>query len=206
MKMIERNDNGLLVVISGPSGVGKGTICSRILKEFNAWESVSMTTRSMRDYEEEGKDYYFVNFEEFEDRISNDMFIEYAKYNDNYYGTPKDKIIEHIGKNIDVILEIEVKGARIVKDKFPSSILIYVVPPSFDVLKERLMNRNTETEEEIEKRLNIVKEEIKSLDCYDYVVVNDDLEKAVSEIIGIISSEKLKTSRINKVNVEWVLC
>lgn len=202
MKMIERNDNGLLVVISGPSGVGKGTICSRILKEFNAWESVSMTTRSMRDYEEEGKDYYFVNFEEFEDRISNDMFIEYAKYNDNYYGTPKDKIIEHIGKNIDVILEIEVKGARIVKDKFPSSILIYVVPPSFDVLKERLMNRNTETEEEIEKRLNIVKEEIKSLDCYDYVVVNDDLEKAVSEIIGIISSEKLKTSRINKVNVE----
>lgn len=206
MKMIERNDNGLLVVISGPSGVGKGTICSRILKEFNAWESVSMTTRSMREYEEEGKDYYFVNVEEFEDRISNDMFIEYAKYNDNYYGTPKDKIIEHIGKNIDVILEIEVKGARIVKDKFPSSILIYVVPPSFDVLKERLMNRNTETEEEIEKRLNIVKEEIKSLDCYDYVVVNDDLEKAVSEIIGIISSEKLKTSRINKVNVEWVLC
>lgn len=200
--MIEKSKKGLFIVISGPSGVGKGTICSKIIDEFGAWYSISMTTRNKRDYEIDGKDYYFVNKEEFEDRINKGLFIEYATYNDNYYGTPKDKVIEHIDKGIDVIIEIEVKGAKQLKDKFDDAILIYVAPPSFSNLKERLLNRGTETEEEINKRTDIVKEEIKYLDNYDYVVINDDLDVVVNEVINIIKSEKLKTKRISKINIE----
>lgn len=202
MDMVKRSSEGLLIVISGPSGVGKGTICKELLNKFNAWESISMTTRSRRNYELDGREYYFVSFDEFKNRIDNNMFIEYAQYNNNYYGTPKDKITEHLDNNIDVILEIEVKGAKIVKSKFPNSVLIYVVPPTFNVLKDRLLRRNTEDESEIIDRINIVKEEVKSLDYYDYVVVNDDIDRAIEEIVGIINSEKLRTSRIESINVD----
>ena len=125
-EMIERNNNGLLIIISGPSGVGKSTICDSLVKKFRAWVSVSMTTRSPRDGEVEGEDYYFISKDEFEERIRDNRFIEYAKYNDNYYGTPKDKLIEHLDKGIDSILEIEVQGAKKIKELFEDAILIYM--------------------------------------------------------------------------------
>ena len=199
--MIERKNSGLLIVISGPSGVGKGTISEKLIEKFNSWKSVSMTTRNPREGEIDGEDYYFVSVDEFENRINEDKFIEYAKYNDNYYGTPKDKLIEHMEDGIDSILEIEVQGAKNIKDMFNDAILIYIAPPSFDTLRERLLNRGTESEEEIDKRMNIAKKEIEYLDIYDYVVVNDDLELATREVIEIINSEKLKTSRVLKVNI-----
>lgn len=199
--MIRRNSEGLLVVVSGPSGVGKGTICKKILEEFSAWVSVSMTTRERREGEEEGISYYFVTKEEFEKRIEKGMLLEYAMYNGNYYGTPKDKILEHVEAGVDSILEIEVQGGEQVKKMFPNSVLIYIAPPSKEVLKERLIGRNTESLEVIEKRIEIIEKEIKYLNIYDYIVVNDDLEVACEEVINIIRSEKLKVSRVDEFKI-----
>ena len=142
-------NKGKFIVVSGPSGVGKGTICDVLIKELDAWYSVSMTTREMREGEEEGKNYYFVTKEEFERKIKEDNFIEYNIYNNNYYGTPKDKILEKIDAGIDVFLEIDVNGARNIKKQFPNSLLIYIAPPSIEELRKRLENRGTETEEKI---------------------------------------------------------
>ena len=200
--IIERKNTGLLIVVSGPSGVGKGTINERIVEKFNAWKSVSMTTRNPREGEVDGVDYYFVNDEEFENRIKDNNFIEYAKYNDKYYGTPKDKLIEHMNEGIDSILEIEVQGAKNIKDMFSDAILIYIVPPSYSALRDRLLNRATESREEIENRMRIARKEIEYLDIYDYVIVNDDLEKAISDVVGIINSEKLRTKRIIDVHLD----
>ena len=179
-------NKGKFIVVSGPSGVGKGTICDVLIKELDAWYSVSMTTREMREGEEEGKNYYFVTKEEFERKIKEDNFIEYNIYNNNYYGTPKDKILEKIDAGIDVFLEIDVNGARNIKKQFPNSLLIYIAPPSIEELRKRLENRGTETEEKIQNRLKIAEEELKQTDMYDYVVINDDLEKAIDEVRQII--------------------
>ena len=177
---------GKFIVVSGPSGVGKGTICNILIKELDAWYSVSMTTREIREGEEEGKNYYFVTKEEFERRIKEDKFIEYNVYNNNYYGTPKDKIMDKIDEGTDVFLEIDVNGARNIKNKFPDSLLIYIAPPSLEELRRRLENRGSETEETIQNRLKIAEEELKQTDMYDYVVVNDDLETAIDEVRQII--------------------
>ena len=140
----------------------------------------------MREGEVEGKNYYFVTKEEFERKIKEDNFIEYNVYNNNYYGTPKDKILEKINEGIDVFLEIDVNGARNIKKKFPDSLLIYIAPPSIEELRKRLENRGTETEDKIQNRLKIAEEELKQTDMYDYVIVNDDLETAIDEVRKII--------------------
>ena len=172
---------GKLVIISGPSGVGKGTICDTLLKEINAWYSVSMTTRGMRNGEIDGVNYYFINKEEFEKRIENGQLLEYNIYNGNYYGTPKDKVLEKMNEGVNVILEIDVNGAKNVKKIFEDALLIYIAPPSTEVLRERLIGRGTEDIDTIENRLKIAEDELKQVDFYDYVIVNDDLEDAIEK-------------------------
>lgn len=177
---------GKFIVISGPSGVGKGTICNTLIKELNAWYSVSMTTRLPREGEKDGINYYFVTKKEFEERIKNNELLEYNKYNDNYYGTPKDKVLEKLNQGINVFSEIDVNGARNIKNMFPESLLIYIAPPSIEELRKRLTERGTETEDKINARLAIAEDEAKQQHIYDFVVVNDDLETAINEVRTII--------------------
>ena len=181
---------GKFIIISGPSGVGKGTICNVLLKELNAWYSVSMTTRNIREGEVDGINYYFISKDEFKKRIDDGLLLEYNIYNDNYYGTPKDKVLEKLEEGVDVILEIEVNGARNIKKIFPDALLIYIAPPSMEILKERLIGRGTEDLETIEKRLRIAEVEMKQVDFYDYVIVNDDLDKAISDVKRVILKNK----------------
>jgi len=180
---------GKFIIISGPSGVGKGTIYGRLIKELGGWYSVSMTTRGMRDGEVDGVDYYFISKEEFRKRIGEGKLLEYNIYNDNYYGTPKDKVLEKLDEGVNVFLEIDVNGARNIKNIFPDALLIYIAPPSIDELRERLISRGTEDIETIENRLKIASDELKQVDFYDYVVVNDDLEEAISKVRSIILDE-----------------
>ena len=180
---------GKFIIISGPSGVGKGTICNRLIKELNAWYSVSMTTRGIREGEVDGVNYYFISKDEFRKRINEGKLLEYNIYNDNYYGTPKDKVIEKLEEGIDVFLEIDVNGAKNVKNKFEDALLIYIAPPSMDDLRTRLLNRGTEDLETIENRIKIASEEQKQIGFYDYVVVNDDLEDAILKVKNIILKE-----------------
>ena len=180
---------GKFIIISGPSGVGKGTICERLIKELNAWYSVSMTTRGIREGEVDGVNYYFISKEEFKKRIEEGQLLEYNIYNDNYYGTPKDKVLAKLEEGIDVFLEIDVNGAKIVKNKFEDALLIYIAPPSIEELRTRLLNRGTENIETIENRIKIASEEQKQIDFYDFVVVNDDLEEAILKVKNIILDE-----------------
>ena len=177
---------GKIVVISGPSGVGKGTICKKIMEIINAKYSVSTTTRSPREGEVNGVDYYFVTKEEFRRKISKEEFLEYNIYNDNYYGTSKDVVFEMIDKGINVILEIDVNGAYNIKKKFPQALLIYIAPPSIEVLRQRLIDRGTEPISVINQRMEIAEEELRRIDFYDFVIINDDLEKATKEVKDII--------------------
>ena len=177
---------GRFIVISGPSGVGKGTILERLLKEMNAWYSVSMTTRNIRDGEVDGVNYYFVSKDEFKKRINEGKFLEYNIYNDNYYGTPKDKVLDKLEEGIDVFLEIDVNGARNIKNKFNDALLIYIAPPSLEILRERLICRGTEDVDTINNRLKIAEDELKQLNFYDYVIVNDDLGKAIDSVKNIL--------------------
>lgn len=180
---------GKFIIISGPSGVGKGTICERLIKELNAWYSVSMTTRGIREGEVDGVNYYFISKDEFRKRIDEGKLLEYNIYNDNYYGTPKDKVIEKLEEGVDVFLEIDVNGAKNVKNKFEDALLIYIAPPSMEDLRTRLLNRGTEDLETIENRIRIASEEQKQIGFYDYVVVNDDLEDAILKVKNIILDE-----------------
>jgi len=180
---------GKFIIISGPSGVGKGTIYGRLRKELGGWYSVSMTTRGMRDGEVDGVDYYFISKEEFKKGIGDGKLLEYNIYNDNYYGTPKDKVLEKLDEGVNVFLEIDVNGARNIKNTFPDALLIYIAPPSIEELRERLINRGTEDLETIEKRLKIANDELKQVNFYDYVVVNNDLEQAISKVRSIILDE-----------------
>ena len=180
---------GKFIIVSGPSGVGKGTICDRLIKELDAWYSVSMTTRNIRDGEVDGINYYFISKEEFRKRIDEGKLLEYNIYNDNYYGTPKDKVLEKLEEGKNVFLEIDVNGARNIKNIFPDALLIYIAPPSINELRERLISRGTEDMETIESRLKIAESELKQIDFYDYVVINDDLEKAIAKTKKIILDE-----------------
>lgn len=181
---------GKLFVVSGPSGVGKDTIVGEYLKNNKGILSISATTRKPRDGEKDGKDYYFLTKEEFEDWIKKDDFLEYATYNDNYYGTPKSKIFENLEKGIDVFLIIEVNGAIQIKNKISESILIFVLPPSMEELEKRIKNRNLDSEEVINNRLKIARDEIKLSSKYDYVVTNNKIEDTVKKLKMIIDNEK----------------
>ena len=183
---------GKLIVISGPSGTGKGTIVNRVLQETECHFSVSMTTRKPREGEIDGVHYYFVTEEQFVDNIAKDGFFEHAATYGNRYGTPKGPILEKLSKGIDVLLDIEMQGALQVKKAHPDAVLIFVLPPSLAVLRERLMGRGTETKEAVELRLSRTLEEMKYIDDYDYMVVNDRLDDAVETVKAIIRAEHAK--------------
>lgn len=175
--------------MSGPSGVGKGTICHRLINDLNAWYSISSTTRSPREGEVDGVNYFFITKEEFEKKIKEDNFLEYNFYNGNYYGTSKDSVLEKINTGINVFCEIDVNGAHNIKKKFPDAILIYIAPPSMDILRERLINRGSEDIEKVNQRLEIAKKELDEIEFYDYVIVNDNLEDAINQVREAILKE-----------------
>lgn len=180
---------GKLYVISGPSGTGKGSICTEILKEIGNEFSVSMTTRSPRPGEVDGKEYFFVTKEEFEANIAKGGFLEYATVFDNYYGTPKEMVINRLERGRNVILDIDVQGGLNVKKAMPEAVLIFILPPSLEVLRSRLEGRGTESREDIEKRLGQAINEIKLIGEYDYYIVNDVLAESVQAIQSIMAAE-----------------
>lgn len=183
---------GTFIVVSGPSGVGKDTIVNKLVKDRYGILSVSMTTRKIRKGEVEGKDYFYRDTDTFEDYIKEDKFLEYAKYNNNYYGTLKDFVFDKINSGINVFIVIDVQGAMQIKKVFPEAVSIFIMPSSFDELEKRLRNRNTDSEEDIINRLNIAKNEITYKDKYDYTVINNTVDKAVIDIKNIIDNEKKK--------------
>lgn len=187
---------GILIVVSGFSGAGKGTIMRELLKKYDNYAlSVSATTRKPRNGEEEGREYFFKTTDEFEKMIAKDELIEYARYVDNYYGTPRIYVEEQLKAGKDVILEIEIQGALKVKEKFPDTLLLFITPPTVPELKKRLVNRGTETMDVIEYRLNRAKEEAKGMDRYDYLIINDDLNICVEEVHRIIQGEHRRSFR-----------
>ncbi len=188
---------GILFVLSGPAGVGKGTVRQKLFEqETDLKYSVSATTRKKRLGEKEGVDYFYKTKEEFEEMIERNELLEYAKYVDNYYGTPKQYVLDELAKGNDVFLEIEVQGALQVKKNFPEGVFIFLTPPSLKELKNRIVNRGTETKDVIMQRLKEAKNEIKMMENYDYVVVNDDVSKAVKKVKSIVISEHCKRARI----------
>lgn len=191
------NERGLLVVISGPSGVGKGTVRKALFRRegHNLEFSVSMTTRSPREGEVDGKDYYFVTKEQFKEEIKKGNLLEHAKFVNNYYGTPKDKVMEQLEEGKEVVLEIEVQGALQVKAKMADAVYIFIAPPSWEALEKRLTSRGTETSDIIMERLTKAKNEIMLASSYDYIVINDEIENAVDKVIAIIRAEHAKCSR-----------
>ena len=191
------NNKGVIAVISGPSGVGKGTICTYLAEKYDDFFlSVSATSRQPRPNEVDGVHYHFKTPEQFKKMIANDEFLEYAGYVDKFYGTPKAPCYEHVEKGINAILEIEVQGGMMVKEKEPDTVMIFIVPPSMEELESRLRGRGTETEEVILQRLARAKEELLQMKNYDYIVVNNSVEEAAEQIRNILSSESLKTKNI----------
>ncbi len=200
----ETKDEGVLLVISGPSGAGKGTICAAIREMYQDLEySTSMTTRSPRNGEKEGVSYFFRTKEEFEKLISEDAFLEYACVYENYYGTPKKYVLDKIAEGASVLLEIDIQGAMQVKERYPKGVFVYIVPPSLEILSRRIHDRGTDSEEVIQKRLAQITNELSLAHRYDYIVVNDVLEDAVKKVSAIIEAEKCKLSR-NEHEIERV--
>ncbi len=194
--MLSKKKKGLLIVLSGPSGAGKGTICKALMeKEKDLKLSISATTRQPRSGEIEGKNYFFKSEEEFEKMIENDSFLEWAKVYDHYYGTPKDFVLKNLDEGNDVVLEIDIQGALKIKEKFPEGVFIFILPPSMEELKNRIKKRGTETEEEIIKRFKSAYEELNYVSRYNYVVINDSVEEAVEKIKAIIIAEKCRVDR-----------
>jgi len=191
-------EKGLLIVLSGPSGVGKGTVRKEVFSQPDtAFEySISMTTRAPREGEVDGVDYFFKSREDFEQLIEEEKLLEYAEFVGNYYGTPVDYVRETLDNGKDVFLEIEVQGARQVRKKFPDGLFIFLVPPSLSELKNRIVTRGTETEDVINNRMNAAREEIEMMHLYDYVVENDQVEKAVERIKAIVVAEHLRRERV----------
>ena len=198
--MIKTKKKGLLIVISGPSGCGKDTVVKSLMeKNKNIWLSISCTSREIRGNEKDGVDYYFLSNEEFEEKIKNNEMLEYAKYADNYYGTPKEYISKHLDNGEDVILVIEIQGALKIKELLPDTTFIFILPPSMDELKNRLTNRGTETKEKIDKRFKRAYTEINEVSKYNYVVVNDEVNIASDKINAIITAERSRVDRIEEV-------
>ncbi len=192
------HNRGLLIVISGPSGVGKGTVRKALFEraDHDLIYSISMTTRAPRNGETNGVEYHFVSKEEFVRQINNGNLLEYAEFCDNYYGTPLDKVQEQLDKGNEVVLEIEVQGAMQVKEKMPDAVYVFIAPPSMKALEERLKNRGTECQELINKRLNKARSEIQMAAEYGYIVVNDTVENAADKIMAIIRAEHARTIRV----------
>lgn len=192
-----RRGKGLLVVVSGPAGCGKGTVLNKVLaKDPNLLYSVSATTRGPRPSEIEGKNYYFLTREKFEFLIRTGDMLEYTEYCHNYYGTPRTVVEERLASGHDVILEIDVKGAMQVKKAFPGAVMIFIMPPSCTELEQRLRNRGTESDEVARERLVTADAEMSRALEYDYIVINAIVEKAANDISSILSAERLKTQRI----------
>lgn len=187
---------GVLTVVSGFSGAGKGTVMKRLIQKYDDYAlSISVTTRNPREGERDGIEYFFKTKEEVESMIENDEFLEYARYVDNYYGTPRFYVEEMLAKGKNVILEIEIQGAMQIKAKNPEAVLVFVTPPSFEELRNRLVGRGTETADVIESRLRRASEEAEGMPSYDYILVNDQVEDCVDRLHQIILSERAKTQR-----------
>ena len=187
---------GSLVIITGPSGAGKGSVLSRVLPSLeNVFLSVSATTRKPRPGEEDGVNYYFISRGRFDEMVERGELLEHAEYVGNCYGTPEGPVNRRLEDGQDVILEIEVQGALIVKEKRPDAVLVFIVPPSFDILERRLRNRGTEAEEVVEKRLQKARAECAHMDDYDFIVVNDLLDDAVRDLSAIITAERCRSSK-----------
>lgn len=192
------SDKGLLIVLSGPSGVGKGTVRKAVFDhpETNFKYSISMTTRQKREGERDGIDYFFKSHEEFEALIEQDKFIEYAEYVGNYYGTPVDYVKDTIAEGHDVFLEIEVEGAKQVREKFPDALFIFLAPPTLAQLEKRLIGRGTDSQEVIDHRIKEAKRELNLMNLYDYVVINDDVDTARQKVQCIVEASHLERSRV----------
>lgn len=188
---------GILTVLSGFSGSGKGTIMKRLLEKYpqNYALSISATTRAPRAGESDGKEYFFRSVEQFEEMIEKDELLEYARYVNNYYGTPKAYVQEQLAGGRDVILEIEIQGALKIREKFPDTVLLFVTPPSFEELRQRLTARGTESAEVIRERLCRAGEECQGVEAYDYLVINDDLEACVDQVHSILQNEHCRLQR-----------
>ena len=186
---------GLLVVVSGPSGAGKGTICQALLEKTPLAYSVSATTRKPRAGEIDGKSYYFLSVEAFEEMIEKDELLEWAKVYDNYYGTPLKKVEEKLAAGEDILLEIDTQGAMKVREKFPEGVYIFILPPSLAELERRIRGRDTETEEVLQKRLAAAIDEIEAGKCYKYVVTNDEVDGAVDSVCAILAAERRLVAR-----------
>ncbi len=187
---------GILIVVSGFAGSGKGTLMQELLKQYDNYAlSISATTRKPRGAEVDGKEYFFKTTEEFEKMIAQGDLIEYANYVGNYYGTPRTYVEEQLASGKDVLLEIEIQGALKVKEKFPETLLLFVTPPSAAILKKRLVGRGTETPDVVELRMSRAAEEAEGILSYDYILINDDLQTCLRQMHHIIQSEHYKTSR-----------
>ena len=191
------NKKGILIVVSGFSGSGKGTLMKELLSRYPDTYalSISATTRSPREGEAHGREYFFISKDEFEKMIAKGELIEYAKYVENYYGTPRDYVEKKLDEGKDVILEIEIQGALNVKKMFPDTLLLFVTPPSAEELKKRLVGRGTETMDVIESRMDRACEEAEGMENYDYLIVNDDLDECVRQMHAVIQGEHLRSSR-----------
>lgn len=189
-------ERGLLLVISGPSGAGKGTICKALLDKNEFWLSISATTRKPRQGEVDCKNYYFISKEEFINRIHNKDFLEYAEVYGNFYGTPKSSVIKMLEDGKDVILEIDIQGALKVKEVFPEGIFIFILPPSMEELKKRIIKRGSETPESLMTRFKSAYKEINYVSKYSYAVVNDTVEETVKKIEGIVIAERCRVDRM----------
>lgn len=201
--MLKVDGNGLLIVVSGPSGAGKDTICNKVIEDSdNIWLSVSMTSRNPRGNEKEGKNYFFVTKEEFEQKIKDGKLLEYTNYNGNYYGTPKDKLEDYLNRGIDVILVLDINGAINIKKLVPSALFIFIMPPDMETLKKRLIAKKTESKEKVIARFTEAYNEINSYNKYNYVVVNDKIENAVSKVKAIIQAEKCRVERIEEIKLD----
>ena len=192
---------GIIVVVSGFAGTGKGTLMRGLMARYDNYAlSVSMTTRAPRKGEENGKDYFFVTDEEFEALIASDGLLEHAGYCGHYYGTPRSFVEEKLAAGIDVILEIEVQGALQIREKYPDTVLLFVMPPSIEELRRRLTRRGTESEEVIEARMRQAREEARLIDRYDCVIINDDLETCVKQLRDVIEAAHMAPVR----NMEFI--
>lgn len=191
-------NKGILIVLSGPSGAGKGTICKALLSRGDYWLSVSATTRNPRVGEIEGKNYYFIDKDEFVNRIESGDFLEHAEVYGNYYGTPKSKVLSALDSGKNVILEIDIQGALKVKESYPGGVFIFILPPSMEELKQRIINRGSETKESLMTRFKSAYQEINYVSKYNYAVVNDTVEEAVKKIESIITAEKCRVDRIKE--------
>lgn len=202
--MIKTKNKGDLIIISGTTCAGKGTVIKRLLANHNDIVlSTSYTSRPKRDSEVDGVDYYFVTPEEFERKIKNGDFLEYAQVQYGaYYGTPKKEVLELLNSGKDVILEIDVQGAKQIKELYPSTILIFIMAPSMREVKRRIMMRGDENIDQIISRFKVAYNEINQINAYNYVVVNDDLDNAVAKVEAILTSEKLRVDRIEELSVE----